>query len=151
MKLSHVTAEGEARMVNVSRKKVVRREAVAEGTIRLQEKTVELIRENGLQKGDVLSTARIAGIQGAKFTSTLIPLCHNITLDHIQIDLEILRNGVYIKSHIVSTGRTGAEMEALTAVSVAALTIYDMCKAVDKTMKIGDIFLKEKTKHAVLS
>ncbi len=151
MKLSHVTAEGEARMVNVSRKKVVRREAVAEGTIRLQEKTVELIRENGLQKGDVLSTARIAGIQGAKFTSTLIPLCHNITLDHIQVDLELLKNGVHIKSHIVSTGRTGAEMEALTAVSVAALTIYDMCKAVDKSMKIGDIFLKEKTKHAVLS
>jgi cyclic pyranopterin phosphate synthase len=149
MKLSHVTQDGKAEMVDVSTKIVVKREAVASGKIYLQQGTVDLIKKNRIQKGDVLSTARIAAVQGAKRTSELIPLCHNITLDHIQVMLDIKNDGVDIKSRVVCIGRTGAEMEALTAISIAALTIYDMCKAVDKTMKISDISLKEKSKNEI--
>jgi len=149
MKLSHVTQDGKAEMVDVSTKTIVKREAVASGKIYLQQGTVDLIEKNRIQKGDVLSTARIAAVQGAKRTSELIPLCHNITLDHIQVMLDIKNDGVEIKSRVVCIGRTGAEMEALTAISIAALTIYDMCKAVDKTMKISDISLKEKSKNEI--
>ncbi|MCK4338349.1 MAG: cyclic pyranopterin monophosphate synthase MoaC [Candidatus Aminicenantes bacterium] len=149
MKLSHVTQDGKAEMVDVSKKTIVRREAVASGKIYLQQGTVDLIKKNRIQKGDVLSTARIAAVQGAKRTSELIPLCHNITLDHIQVMLDITNDGVDIKSRVVCIGRTGAEMEALTAISIAALTIYDMCKAVDKTMKISEISLKEKSKNEI--
>lgn len=149
MKLSHVTQDGKAEMVDVSTKTIVKREAVASGKIYLQQGTVDLIKKNRIQKGDVLSTARIAAVQGAKRTSELIPLCHNITLDHIQVMLDIKNDGVEIKSRVVCIGRTGAEMEALTAISIAALTIYDMCKAVDKTMKISDISLKEKSKNEI--
>ncbi len=149
MKLSHVTQDGKAEMVDVSTKTVVKREAVASGKIYLQQGTVDLIKKNRIQKGDVLSTARIAAVQGAKRTSELIPLCHNITLDHIQVMLDIKNDGVDIKSRVVCIGRTGAEMEALTAISIAALTIYDMCKAVDKTMRISDISLKEKSKNEI--
>jgi cyclic pyranopterin phosphate synthase len=149
MKLSHVTQDGKAEMVDVSKKTIVRREAVASGKIYLQQGTVDLIKKNRIQKGDVLSTARIAAVQGAKRTSEFIPLCHNITLDHIQVMLDITNDGVDIKSRVVCIGRTGAEMEALTAISIAALTIYDMCKAVDKTMKISEISLKEKSKNEI--
>lgn len=149
MKLSHVTQDGKAEMVDVSTKTIVKREAVASGKIYLQQGTVDLIKKNRIQKGDVLSTARIAAVQGAKRTSELIPLCHNITLDHIQVMMDIKNDGVEIKSRVVCIGRTGAEMEALTAISIAALTIYDMCKAVDKTMKISDISLKEKSKNEI--
>jgi cyclic pyranopterin phosphate synthase len=149
MKLSHVTQDGKAEMVDVSTKTVVKREAAASGKIYLQQETVDLIKKNQIRKGDVLSTARIAAVQGAKRTSELIPLCHNITLDHIQVMLDIKNDGVEIKSRVVCIGRTGAEMEALTAISIAALTIYDMCKAVDKTMKISDIYLKEKSKNEI--
>jgi cyclic pyranopterin phosphate synthase len=149
MKLSHVTQDGKAEMVDVSTKTVVKREAVASGKIYLQQETVDLIKKNQIRKGDVISFARIAAVQGAKRTSELIPLCHNITLDHIQVMLDIKNDGVEIKSRVVCIGRTGAEMEALTAISIAALTIYDMCKAVDKTMKISDISLKEKSKNEI--
>ena len=149
MKLSHVTSKGDAAMVDVSSKDIMKREAVAVGKIFLQKETLNLIQHNKIQKGDVLSTARIAGIKGAKRTSELIPLCHNISLEHIQIILNPQEDGVEIESRVKSIGRTGAEMEALTAVSIAALTLYDMCKAVDKTMRIGDIVLKEKSKNEI--
>jgi len=136
-------------MVDVSSKDIMKREAVAVGKIFLQKQTLDLIQQNRIQKGDVLSVARIAAIQGAKRTSDLIPLCHNIILEHIQVILDIRDDGVAIESRVKSIGRTGAEMEALTAVSIAALTLYDMCKAVDKTMRIGDITLREKSKNEI--
>jgi len=149
MKLSHVTSNGEAAMVDVSSKDIMKREAVAVGKIYLRQETLDLIQQNKIQKGDVLSVARIAAIQGAKRTSELIPMCHNIILEHIQIILNLQDDGVGIESRVKSIGRTGAEMEALTAVSIAALTLYDMCKAVDKTMRIGDITLREKSKNEI--
>ena len=108
--------------------------------------TLKLIKEDQIKKGDVLSVARVAGISGAKSTSSLIPLCHNITINKIDIRFEIESDGILIRSRAVCDGRTGIEMEAITAVSIAALTIYDMCKAVDKKMVISDIKLEEKTK-----
>jgi len=145
--LTHVDETGAARMVDVSRKKPLKRTARARGRIALCPETVRLIRENAIAKGDVLAAARIAGIMGAKRTSDLIPLCHNIEIEHVSVDLRILSDGVEIEATALCTEKTGIEMEALTAVSVAALTIWDMCKAVDKTMRIGDILLVEKKKE----
>jgi cyclic pyranopterin phosphate synthase len=149
MKLTHVTESGEARMVDVSGKDIVCREAVAVGEIRLQPSTIDLVRKNQIQKGDVLAVARVAAIQGAKKTAGLIPLCHNLTLDHVDIRMTFQNDGIEIESRVACHGRTGAEMEALTAVAVAALNIYDMCKAVDHKMVIGNISLKEKSKREV--
>jgi cyclic pyranopterin phosphate synthase len=145
-KLTHLDSQGQASMVDVSAKPAVRREAVATGKIVMRPATVCLIRENGLKKGDVLCVARIAGIQAAKQTQLLIPLCHQIPLAKVQVDFEVQAGGVRITATALTTAPTGVEMEALTAVSVAALTIYDMCKAVDKTMRIEGIKLLRKTK-----
>jgi cyclic pyranopterin phosphate synthase len=136
-------------MVDVSAKHPVRRTARAYGKIRLAPKTIELVGQNALTKGDVLSTARIAGIMAAKRTAELIPLCHNIEIEHVSVDLKLVSDGVEITSTAVCTDKTGIEMEALTAVSVAALTVWDMCKAVDKAMHIEGIGLIEKTKEEV--
>ena len=144
--LSHIDDTGAARMVDVSGKPSVRRVARAKGKIRLQAETLELIKEGLVKKGDVLATARIAGISAAKKTSDLIPLCHNIEIDCVNVDFEIEENGIRISTEAVCTDKTGIEMEALTAASIAALTIYDMCKAVDKKMVISDVCLLEKTK-----
>lgn len=149
MELSHVDKQGDARMVDVSGKAIVHRVAVAAGRIELQRETVRLIRENLVKKGDVLSVARIAAIMGGKRTSELIPLCHNIPINSIDVAFEMGEDAIDIEARAVCDAKTGIEMEALTAVSVAALTIYDMCKAVDKSMRITGIHLKEKTKHAV--
>ena len=133
-------------MVDVSAKPIQLREAVARGSIQLRRSTLRLIRSNSLAKGDVLNTARIAGIQAAKRTGELIPLCHPLHLTHISIDLKPGRNSIEIVATAKIAAQTGVEMEALTAVAVAALTIYDMCKAVDKEMVIGEIKLLRKTK-----
>ena len=146
-KLTHVDESGKARMVDVSAKPRVRRTARAEGRIDLAPGTVALIRENGIAKGDVLAVARIAGIMAAKRTSELIPLCHNVEIEHVEVSLALDEGGVAIEARSVCTDKTGIEMEALTAVSVAALAVYDMCKAVDKDMRIGGIRLLEKTKE----
>ncbi|MGC8861197.1 MAG: cyclic pyranopterin monophosphate synthase MoaC [Armatimonadota bacterium] len=148
-RLSHTDSQGGARMVDVGNKAVQRRTARASGHIKLAESTLELIRQNQINKGDVLTVARIAGIQAAKQTAGLIPLCHPLTLDSISIDLELEEDGVRATSDVRCWGKTGVEMEALIAVSIALLTIYDMCKAVDKAMVIGDICLIEKTKQDV--
>ncbi|MDC7233032.1 MAG: cyclic pyranopterin monophosphate synthase MoaC [Spirochaetales bacterium] len=149
MKFSHIDEAGQARMVDVSAKPVIHRTATAEGKIYCAPETVKLIQDNQIKKGDVLTTANIAGVIGAKQTSTLIPLCHNIGIDQAVLSLEVEEDGVRITAKTVCTDKTGIEMEALTAVSVAALTVYDMCKAVDKKMRIGDIHLVEKTKTPV--
>ena len=149
MKLTHVNEAGEARMVDVSAKPVSRRKARASGTIRLRPETLELIKSHQVQKGDVLATARTAAIAGAKRTSELVPLCHNIPIDAIDVRFDVRTDGIDITAEARCEAKTGIEMEALTAVAVAALTIYDMCKAVDKTMIIGDIRLLEKTKDAI--
>ena len=149
MELSHLDKYGSARMVDVSAKPRVKRVAKARGLICLQPETIRCVKEGLLKKGDVLAVARIAGIMGAKKTSGLIPLCHNIEIDSVHIDFRIVENGIEIKSEAICTDKTGIEMEALTAVSIAALTVYDMCKAVDKEMKIGDIVLLEKMKDEI--
>jgi len=145
--LTHFNNQGEAHMVDVGAKNVTHREAVAEGRIYMDPKTLELIMGGGHKKGDVLGIARVAGIMGAKKTPELIPLSHPINLTSVDVDLsaEPQTNSVYCKATVGCVGQTGVEMEALTAVSVAALTIYDMCKAVDKEMVISDIMLIEKT------
>ncbi|MFM2166928.1 MAG: cyclic pyranopterin monophosphate synthase MoaC [Verrucomicrobiota bacterium] len=145
-KLTHLDSQGQASMVDVSAKPAVRREAVATGQIVLQPATIRLIRENGLKKGDVLCVARIAGIQAAKQTQLLIPLCHQIPLAKVQVDFDVQAKAIRITATAITTAPTGVEMEALTAVSIAALTIYDMCKAVDKTMRVEGIKLLRKTK-----
>jgi cyclic pyranopterin phosphate synthase len=145
--LTHVDEGGAARMVDVSPKAVVHRTARAAGFIFLAPQTVSLIRENAMAKGDVLTVAKIAGVTGGKRTSDLIPLCHLIEIEHIDVQLELQDTGVAIEATARCTGKTGIEMEALTAVSVAALTVYDMCKAVDKQMRIGEIHLVERTKE----
>jgi len=144
--LSHVDETGKARMVDVSQKKDQIRTAIAQGFIKLGAETVQLIRENQVKKGDVLTVAQIAGIQGGKKTSELIPLCHPLSITKIDVQTRLEENGVTVTSEARCTGQTGIEMEALTAVSIALLTIYDMCKAVDKTMEIGEIRLIEKSK-----
>lgn len=149
MALTHVDSKGGARMVDVSQKDIVHREAVATGSVYLQPETIRLIRENLVKKGDVLAVARIAAISGAKKTFDLIPLCHNIPINSIDVSFDVKEDRVDIRSKAVCDAKTGIEMEAITAVSIAALTIYDMCKAVDKQMVISDIKLEEKTKHAI--
>lgn len=145
-KLSHTDDKGKAIMVDVGMKPEVMREATARGGIHISEETVSLIRENSIRKGDVLTLAEIAGIQAAKRTSELIPLCHNLLLSSVTVKAELNERSVEVTATVRCTGRTGVEMEALTAVGVALLTIYDMCKAVDKSMTITNIRLLEKKK-----
>ena len=145
-KLTHTDNKGKAIMVDVGDKDPQLRIAKASGHITLAATTIELIKENHLKKGDVLTVAQLAGISAAKQTSTLIPLCHNIVLENVKVDLATDKTGVKVNSEVRCTGKTGVEMEALTAVSVALLTVYDMCKAVDKNMVIDNIFLTEKLK-----
>ena len=144
---SHLNHEGAARMVDVGEKAVVRRTAVAAGSIRMSPRTVERLREQALPKGDALNTARIAGVMAAKRTPDLIPLCHGLNLTSVDVEFEVGEEEIGIVATARASDRTGVEMEALTAVSVAALTIYDMCKAVDEGMIIGEIKLLEKTKE----
>ena len=147
-KLTHLDSKGNARMVDISEKQVVRRNARAEGSVQLSPGTGQLILEAGLPKGNPLEVARLAGIQAAKQTSRLIPLCHDLNLDFVDVQIELAGDELAIRSQVGCRWATGVEMEALTAVSVAALTLYDMCKAVDKDMTIGGIRLVEKTKEA---
>lgn len=146
-RMSHVDAEGRARMVDVGAKPDQRRVARARGLIKLAPKTLELIAGNLLKKGDVLTVAEIAGVQAAKRTWEWIPLCHTILLTGIVVKAVLDPEGIVVTSEVTSCGRTGVEMEALTAVSAALLTVYDMCKAVDKQMVMGNILLLEKTKE----
>lgn len=148
-KLSHIDGRSRPRMVDVSAKAVSLREAVASGFITLQPATVRLIRSRKVAKGNVLVTAELAGIQAAKRTPELIPLCHSLLLSRAGVEAVLERKGVRVTGTVVCTGQTGVEMEALTAVSVALLTIYDMCKAVDKKMLIRDVKLVSKTKKPV--
>ena len=144
---SHLDSEGSARMVDVGKKAVVRRTATAAGRIRMSPETVDLLREKALPKGDALNTARIAGVMAAKRTPELIPLCHGLNLTSVDVEFEVGEGEIGIVATARASDRTGVEMEALTAVSVAALTIYDMCKAVDKEMEIGEVRLLQKTKE----
>ena len=148
-RLSHIGADGRAQMVDVSAKPVSIRRATASGKIRLQPETVDLINKKQIAKGNVLATARIAGIQAAKQTPQLIPLCHTLPLGNVTVDLVTAREGVEAKCTARTVAQTGVEMEALTGVAVALLTIYDMCKAVDRQMQISDIELLQKSKAEV--
>jgi len=147
-RLTHIDHRGEASMVDVSAKAVSFRQAIARGEIRLQKDTIKLIQSNRIAKGNVLAAARLAGIMAAKRTGELIPLCHPLPITHAAVDFEIPKSQdrIIITASATVTARTGVEMEALTAVAVAALTIYDMCKAVDKTMRISEIRLISKIK-----
>ena len=147
-RLSHVGADGRAQMVDVSAKPAVTRTALASGKIQLQPATLQLITDKQNPKGDVFAVARIAGIQAAKQTALLIPLCHTLPLSHVKIDINTSAEGAEVQCTARTVAQTGVEMEALTGVAVALLTIYDMCKAVDKGMRISDIHLIEKTKSA---
>jgi len=149
MELSHTDKDGKANMVDVGHKPNQIREASAAGFIRLLPQTVKLIRENQMKKGDVLTIAEIAGIQAAKRTPELIPLCHTLMLIKVDVKAALNDSGVVVKSYAKCIGQTGVEMEALTAASVALLTIYDMCKAVDKQMVIERVELIEKTKKDI--
>lgn len=144
--LTHLDAAGHASMVDISEKPPLHREAIAAGFIHLQPETLRLIRGHELKKGDVLAVARVAGIQAAKQTQSLIPLCHQIPLTKVAVDFQEQAEGLAIQATVKTLAATGVEMEALTAVSVAGLTIYDMCKAVDKTMRIDGVRLLSKTK-----
>jgi cyclic pyranopterin monophosphate synthase len=143
---SHLDATGAARMVDVGAKPAQRRVARAEGVVRCQRETIAALRERALPKGDVLTVAKIAAIQAAKRTDELIPLCHSLPVDAVDVEFSIEDDAVRVRASVSTTAKTGVEMEALTAVSVAALTIYDMCKAVDKTMTIEGIRVTEKVK-----
>ena len=144
-KLSHLDARGKARMVDVGDKAVTVREATACGEILMSPAALRLIRRGAVAKGDPLQTARLAGVMAAKQTSALIPLCHPLQLSHVDVDLTPTRRGYRIDARVRTKGQTGVEMEALTAVAVAALTVYDMVKAVDKSMVITGIYLVEKS------
>jgi cyclic pyranopterin phosphate synthase len=146
-KLSHLDEQGRARMVDVSEKDITSRVAVARGTIRMRAETLELIRGGKVEKGDVFSVARVAGIMAAKRTPELIPMCHPLNLTSVKIDLTPANDPprVDIEASVRVSGKTGVEMEAMTAVAVAGLTIYDMCKAVDREMTVGEIRLVEKS------
>ena len=146
LSFSHLDAAGRVRMVPITEKPVVRRVAIAEGKLVCASETVRAIRSRALAKGDVLAVARIAAIQAAKRTDELIPLCHGLPLEYVRVDFTLEAKGILIRAEAGVTARTGVEMEALTAVSVAALTLYDMCKAVDKRMRIDRIRLVKKTK-----
>jgi len=148
-RLSHIGADGRAQMVDVSAKPMSTRTAVAKGKIKLQRKTLDLISRDRIAKGNVFATARLAGIQAAKQTANLIPLCHTLPLGDVKIDIVGTRDGAEVTCTARTVAQTGVEMEALTGVSIALLTIYDMCKAVDKKMQIFDVRLIKKTKTAV--
>ena len=144
-RLSHVDSRGKARMVDVGDKAITAREARARGEITMSAEALRLIRAGAVKKGDPLQTARLAGVMAAKQTASLIPLCHPLQLSHVDVELTPTRRGYRIESRVRTTAQTGVEMEALTAVAVAALTVYDMVKAVDKAMVITDIVVVEKT------
>jgi len=144
---SHLDASGSARMVDVGHKPAQRRIAKAEGRVHCQAATIVALRAQALPKGDVLTVAKVAAIQAAKRTDELIPLCHSLPVDVVEVEFSVEEDGVRIGASVSTTAKTGVEMEALTAVSVAALTIYDMCKAVDKTMSIEGIRVTEKIKE----
>lgn len=146
-KLAHLDAEGRARMVDVGDKPVTRREARARGAVRMSQDSLRLLRQGKLPKGDVLAVARLAGIQAAKQTAYLVPLCHLLPLDHVDVDLRLntRRRQVEIEARVACRAATGVEMEAVIAVCVAAATVYDMCKSVDRSMTIGGIELVEKS------
>lgn len=144
-KLSHVDAGGRARMVDVGAKAVTRREAAASAFVKLGPETLRLVRSNTVAKGDVLNTARLAGIQAAKRTSELIPLTHPIPLDSVAVDLEVLKTGVRVSCRVRAEAKTGAEMEALTGAAVAALTVYDMVKAVERSAEVVRLRLDHKS------
>jgi cyclic pyranopterin phosphate synthase len=146
-KFSHLNATGEARMVNVGTKPIQRRRAVAEGKLICAPATIRALKRNALPKGDVLTVAQIAGIQAAKRTSELIPLCHSLGLSHVQLDFKVRRAAIEIICAAETSSQTGVEMEALTGVCVAALTLYDMCKAVDKRMRIEGVRVVKKIKE----
>jgi cyclic pyranopterin phosphate synthase len=150
-RLTHIGTDGRAQMVDVSAKPMSKRRAVAAGKIRLQRETLDLIASNQIAKGNVFATARIAGIQGAKQTAQLIPLCHPLPLGDVKIDVVTSNNGADVRCTAQTIAQTGVEMEALVGVTVALLTIYDMCKAVDKKMQISDVRLLSKTKQTVHS
>ena len=145
-RLSHVGADGRAQMVDVSAKPMSVRTAIAKGKIKLQRKTLDLISKDRIAKGNVFGTARLAGMQAAKQTAHLIPLCHTLPLGDVKIDVVTARDGAEVTCTARTVAQTGVEMEALTGVSIALLTIYDMCKAVDKKMQIADVRLIKKTK-----
>jgi len=145
-RLSHIGGDGRAQMVDVSAKPMSTRTAIAKGKIKLQRKTLNLISKDRMAKGNVFATARLAGIQAAKQTANLIPLCHTLPLSDVKIDIVGARDGAEVTCTARTVAQTGVEMEALTGVSIALLTIYDMCKAVDKKMEIADVRLIRKTK-----
>lgn len=144
-KLTHINKDGQVAMVDTSEKAVTVREATASARVLMSPKAVKAVRDGTTPKGDPLETARLAGIMAAKRTAELIPLCHPLPLTHIDVRADLKKTGVYLEAIVSTQAQTGVEMEALTAVSVAALTVYDMCKAVDKTMTITDIRLERKT------
>jgi cyclic pyranopterin phosphate synthase len=148
-RLTHIGANGGAQMVDVSAKPLSARTAIAKGKIKLQRKTLDLISKDQIAKGNVFATARIAGIQAAKRTAHLIPLCHTLPLSEVKIDIVTLQSGAEVICTARTVAQTGVEMEALTGVTVALLTIYDMCKAVNKDMRISNVHLVEKTKSPV--
>ncbi len=144
--LTHIGSDGRAQMVDVSAKPMSARTAIAKGKIKLQRKTLDLISKDQIAKGNVFATARLAGIQAAKQTANLIPLCHTLPLGDVKMDIVGVRDGAEVTCTARTVAQTGVEMEALTGVSIALLTIYDMCKAVDKKMQIADVRLIKKTK-----
>ena len=144
--LSHIDTKGNIHMVDVSEKSISNRTAMASGIITLQKNTILKINEDAIAKGNVITTAKIAGIQAAKKTSDLIPLCHSLQIDQIEIDHSEVESGIKVTCKVKSSGKTGVEMEALTGVTIALLTIYDMCKAIDKHMIVTDITLIKKEK-----
>jgi cyclic pyranopterin phosphate synthase len=144
-KLSHIDEHGRVAMVDTTVKPTTARRAIASGRVLMSPATVAAVREDRTPKGDPLEVARLAGIMGAKRTADLIPLCHPLPLTHIEVRAELREDGVYLEAEVATQAQTGVEMEALTAVSIAALTVYDMCKAVDKAMCIADIRLERKT------
>jgi cyclic pyranopterin phosphate synthase len=148
-RLTHIGGDGRAQMVDVSAKPMSKRKAVASGKIQLQRETIELIAKDQITKGNVFATARIAGIQAAKQTAQLIPLCHTLPLGDVKVDIVTSNEGAEVKCTAQTVAQTGVEMEALLGATVALLTIYDMCKAVDKEMQISDVRLLSKTKRDV--
>ena len=148
-RLSHIGSDGRAQMVDVSAKPMSTRAAIAKGKIKLQRKTLDLISKDRIAKGNVFATARLAGIQAAKQTAQLIPLCHTLPLAEVKIDIVTARDGAEVSCTARTVAQTGVEMEALTGVTIALLTIYDMCKAVDKKMQITDVRLIKKTKQQI--
>ena len=144
-RISHLNKKGEAHMVNVGEKEISKRYAIAEGIVRVESTTIEKIKKDKLPKGDLFGTARIAGIMAAKKTSELIPLCHNLLISSVKIEIKLVKNDIYVLSSVKCDGKTGVEMEALTAVSVSCLTIYDMLKGLDKNAFIANIQLLEKS------